>query len=331
MEAGRQARRPDLYHVIGHSVALAGEVEREASSFQLRVLADEREVGWLGCSQVAGVGEVVISIPGGALPSDGLVEALRLFLRLASKLYGHSAGSFLLAPCPAWEGTLERGLDADGLSRRRNRLELDRRLEPTAGRKAPAGDMEAVYADPLTVPWNFIPVTVDLIDPLLTVAPSRARVLDLGCGFGKNLRYLVAAGARASGLDLAAQAVDRAREIAAGAEEVVVGSALALPWADGSFDTVLDAGCVHCLAPEARPLAIREAARVLVDGGQLYSAILPPKDPAWLDALPFVIDEIGMAPGQAQALLERGFDSVTLSAHPHITNLVASTPRRDAP
>jgi SAM-dependent methyltransferase len=319
---------PDVYCVTGYSVILAGEVLPGAGSFSLPVLAANGEVTRLHCASASGVGEVTVSSPSGLAPAE-LGEAIRLFLRLAVKLYGDLVGSFRVV-FGSDDHVLDSILAEDGLTRHNEHLELSHRTaDLTRNNKAAADDMEAVYADPLTVPWNFVPVTTDLIDPLLAAIPAGSRVLDLGCGFGKNLRYLVANGIRASGIDIAARAAERAREVANGSAEVVVGSACALPWPEGSFDAVLDAGCLHCLPASSRPIAVREAARVLVDDGCLYSGVLPPKDPDWLNSLPFVTDELGMRPAQARALIDSAFGTVAVSPHPHITNLVASDPRRD--
>src|SRR5438445_11144467 len=96
-------------------------------------------------------------------------------------------------------------------------------------------------------------------------AGARGRTLDLGCGTGRNLP-LFAAGVRAVGLDPELASLRRARRRAPGAP-LVCGSAEALPFRPGVFDTVVS-GLVLCSVPDpARGLA--EVRRVLRPDGTL--------------------------------------------------------------
>ena len=97
------------------------------------------------------------------------------------------------------------------------------------------------------------------------VTGVRGRVLDLGCGTGRNLP-LLPPGTVAVGLDPSWPSLRRARRRVSGVP-LVVGSAEALPFRDGSFDTVLS-GLVFCSVPDA-PRGLREARRVLAPGGRL--------------------------------------------------------------
>src|SRR6185369_7652145 len=94
---------------------------------------------------------------------------------------------------------------------------------------------------------------------------ARGRTLDLGCGTGRNLP-LFPAGVRAIGLDPEMDALRRARRRAPGVP-LVCGSAEALPFRAGAFDTVVS-GLVLCSVPDpARGLA--EVRRVLRADGVL--------------------------------------------------------------
>ena len=97
------------------------------------------------------------------------------------------------------------------------------------------------------------------------VAGARGRVLDLGCGTGRNLP-LLPPGSVAIGLDPSWSSLQRARRRAPRVP-LVVGSAEALPFRAGSFDTVLS-GLVFCSVPDARR-GLLEARRVLAAGGRL--------------------------------------------------------------
>ena len=91
------------------------------------------------------------------------------------------------------------------------------------------------------------------------VAGARGRVLDLGCGTGRNLA-LLPPGSVAIGLDPSWASLQRARRRAPGVP-LVAASAEALPFHDASFETVLS-GLVFCSVPDA-PRGLLEARRVL--------------------------------------------------------------------
>ena len=94
---------------------------------------------------------------------------------------------------------------------------------------------------------------------------ARGHTLDVGCGTGRGLA-LYAPDVRVIGLDPAWDSLGRARRRAP-AVPLVQGSAEALPFRDGSFDTVVSS-LVFCSVPEpSRGLA--EVKRVLRAGGRL--------------------------------------------------------------
>ena len=97
------------------------------------------------------------------------------------------------------------------------------------------------------------------------VRPACGRVLDLGCGTGRNLQ-LFAAEARVVGLELDLFLLSRARKRAPGVP-LVVGRAEALPFRNASFDSVVSS-LVFCSVadPEA---GLSEVQRVLSAGGSL--------------------------------------------------------------
>lgn len=95
------------------------------------------------------------------------------------------------------------------------------------------------------------------------VAGAQGRSLDVGCGTGRNLpRY----SGFVVGLDPSAEALGKARARAP-AVPLVRGSAHALPFRPGTFDTVVS-GLVFCSVPDA-PRGLSEVKRVLAPGGSL--------------------------------------------------------------
>jgi 2-polyprenyl-6-hydroxyphenyl methylase/3-demethylubiquinone-9 3-methyltransferase len=72
-------------------------------------------------------------------------------------------------------------------------------------------------------------------DHLLRRLPAGVRVLDVGCGSGWFTAVLRDAGFAATGVDVAAEALRRARLRAGGAEFVLTREGEALPFEDGAF------------------------------------------------------------------------------------------------
>jgi ubiquinone/menaquinone biosynthesis C-methylase UbiE len=97
------------------------------------------------------------------------------------------------------------------------------------------------------------------------VRGASGRVLDVGCGSGRNLP-LYGAGARTVGLDPHMDALRAARRKAP-AVPLVRANAEALPFRDGAFDAVVS-GLVFCSVQQPRE-ALAEVRRVLAEGGEL--------------------------------------------------------------
>lgn len=101
---------------------------------------------------------------------------------------------------------------------------------------------------------------------------AQMSVLDVGSGVGGPARYLAASvGCRVTGVDLSEPFVDAARYLTArtgqgGRVAFQVGSALALPFENGSFDAVLLQHVAMNVADRARLYA--EIRRVLTQGGR---------------------------------------------------------------
>jgi SAM-dependent methyltransferase len=80
---------------------------------------------------------------------------------------------------------------------------------------------------------------------------SRRRVLDVGCGAGRNLKYLLAHGYDCAALDADPRAIQSVRRDADAMgrsdvlDRLVVGAADALPWPDDAFDVVICSAVLH--------------------------------------------------------------------------------------
>lgn len=105
------------------------------------------------------------------------------------------------------------------------------------------------------------------------LVPS-GRALDLGCGAGRNARYLGSRGFEIDGIDLSSTAVAWAREHGSGpgpAPRFHVGDALGAAGEalTGPYELVYDSGCLHHLPPHRRIGYLRLLERVLAPGGVL--------------------------------------------------------------
>lgn len=114
---------------------------------------------------------------------------------------------------------------------------------------------------------DFYPYLVDHI-PFTGVADQK--VLEIELGYGTVAQKLMEAGAQYHGLDIADGPVAMARHRAGllgKTADINQGSALAIPYADSTFDHVVTIGCLHHTGDLAG--AMREVHRVLKPGGRV--------------------------------------------------------------
>lgn len=231
---------------------------------------------------------------------DLVVEAIRLFARICSWFDRHK--SRLKTPAiEAIKDWQSDGFVMDGEGW------LVRQPGPFLASEKDEGYMN-IYDDPYTIPWNFVPLETDVYEELLAPGLPSLKILDLGCGYGKNAQILEVCGHEVFGLDVAAQAVARWQELTTYPERYQSCSATELPWRDAFFDVVLDIGCIHCLKASDIKYAVKEARRVLKPNGHLYSRIFTPQSEAWLRAQPFETHKFGFKPEAATELFTSHFD-----------------------
>ena len=106
------------------------------------------------------------------------------------------------------------------------------------------------------------------------------RVLDAGCGAGRNLVYFLRAGFDVCGVDISPDAIAQVRSLARTlapflpAENFRQESVERMSFADASFDAVLSSAVLHFAHNEAHWLAmLREMWRVLKPGGLFFSRL----------------------------------------------------------
>ena len=131
---------------------------------------------------------------------------------------------------------------------------------------------------PLTVQEQFGLIDIYVFDQILRgniAAPMR--VLDAGCGYGRNLVHLLREGCEVYALDADPEAIDHVRRLSASlntglpAENFQVGQIDKMPFPDGLADVVLCNSVLH-FARDASDFhaQLSELWRVLRPGGMLF-------------------------------------------------------------
>jgi len=108
----------------------------------------------------------------------------------------------------------------------------------------------------------------------------RRRVLDVGCGAGRNLRFLLAHGYDCHGIDRDSSAITQLRHDAQSLGRgdadgrFIVGDVESLPWSDQAFDAVISSAVLHFADNQPRfELMVAEMWRVLAPGGLLFARL----------------------------------------------------------
>ncbi|MAS47865.1 MAG: hypothetical protein CL557_10670 [Alphaproteobacteria bacterium] len=107
--------------------------------------------------------------------------------------------------------------------------------------------------------------------------PSTARVLDAGCGDGRNSKYLTSRNCTVVGVDFSQTVIDRAAKSIPQAT-FVYGDVRSLPFAEGSFDYIIDAGALHVNHPDDALFIIEEYHRVLLCSGNIFIRVFSIRD-----------------------------------------------------
>jgi len=133
----------------------------------------------------------------------------------------------------------------------------------------PSRDLRADFGD----------IDIYLFDQLLRGRfDDRQRVLDAGCGRGRNLRYLLRSGFDVFGIDQDPGAIASVRTLAdqvttsSRAENFVVGEVDSLPWPDLHFDAVISSAVLHFATdPSHFGRMLEEMWRVLLPRGFFFA------------------------------------------------------------
>jgi SAM-dependent methyltransferase len=130
----------------------------------------------------------------------------------------------------------------------------------------------------LSVQEQFGQIDIYVFDQILrgNIAPGM-RVLDAGCGYGRNLVHLLREGCEIFALDADAEGVEHVRQLSASlrtglpAGNFQVGSIERMPFPDGFADVVICNSVLHFARDERHFLAmLADLWRVLRPGGMLF-------------------------------------------------------------
>ncbi len=137
--------------------------------------------------------------------------------------------------------------------------------------ESPSAELRAAFGE----------IDIYLFDQLLKGRfDRRPRLLDAGCGDGRNLVYFLRRGFNCHAVDRDAAAVSHARSLAAEfaptlpPDQFQVAPLDQLPWADGSMDAVVCSAVLHFAEDEAHfGRMVTEMGRVLAPNGLLFARL----------------------------------------------------------
>lgn len=134
---------------------------------------------------------------------------------------------------------------------------------------------------------------------------SETRVLEVGCGAGNNLWFAAREGFDVTGIDASTPVIAYARKWFAEeglVADLRVADFMELPFADASFDIVIERGGFSQAPKPIVVRAVQEVARVLVPGGALHSEIYSDRATARGKAIEggMILSEMGPYAGVGQ-------------------------------
>lgn len=143
--------------------------------------------------------------------------------------------------------------------------------------------------------------TVD-VGEFYTLFPKGGRVLDVGCGEGRNSIFLAKYGCRADAFDISESGIAKAKAIAraAGVEVNFFTCDLGEFTFDGEYDVILSHGVLHLPEKEVRDRFIRDMQAHTSPGGYNGVGIFTNRLPATPDNAPYTqsLFDVGELPGK---------------------------------
>ena len=125
---------------------------------------------------------------------------------------------------------------------------------------------------------HFGNIDIYLFDQLLKGRITKGmKLLDAGCGEGRNIQYLMQAGVKVYGADVSEEAINKVKSMASdlapalSPKNFVVSDLASLPFEDAAFDVVICSAVLHFSKSEEHFRSmVQELWRVLKPGGMLF-------------------------------------------------------------
>lgn len=138
---------------------------------------------------------------------------------------------------------------------------------------------DTIAADYAERTGRMLPELEDLGRKFLALVPPGARILEVGCGAGRDMEWLESQGAEVTGADISPGMLEQARARVRG--ELLEMDMLDLKFPDGSFGGVWCVAALLHLPKADAPRALGEMRRVLVPGGALALSIQRGEGEVW--------------------------------------------------
>lgn len=110
------------------------------------------------------------------------------------------------------------------------------------------------------------------LEKFISYLPKKARVLDLGCAYGRDCKFFVNKGLETHGVDLSPKMIEKARSYVKNAKFHIM-DMLDLKFKESFFDGVWCSATLLHVKKKEVPKALSEIKRVLKKGGVLYLAL----------------------------------------------------------
>jgi ubiquinone/menaquinone biosynthesis C-methylase UbiE len=120
---------------------------------------------------------------------------------------------------------------------------------------------------------------VELGERFLGYLAKGARILDVGCGCGRDMAWMEAQGFRTAGIDLSSGMLTQARKLVRG--EIWHMDMCHLAFPDASFEGIWCSSALLHVPRALAPVALGQLRRVLSPAGMLFLSLLEGKSDRW--------------------------------------------------
>jgi len=161
-----------------------------------------------------------------------------------------------------------------------------------------------VYEDPSVVPWNFMPTEIeDVLSFFKKNILKDKKILYIGAGYGKNIWAIKNKKYDIDTIEFSGTAAKRANKIF-GRNIIIQHDLIDYNAGENKYDIVLDIGCLHSIPGDKRKKAIDNIYKLLATDGILISRTFKPRKRAWLERMPFKINDFGLDKKEMEELFK---------------------------